>query len=68
MQVRAHLPVHPIDLRQWSWPWFTSVPVPSSGSRTEKALINAIMIAGAGAAYLNGGFRAWEFAFTAILA
>ena len=28
---------------------------------------NAIMIAGAGAAYLNGGFGAWEFAFTAIL-
>jgi hypothetical protein len=28
---------------------------------------NAIMIAGAGAAYLNGGFGPWEFAFTAIL-
>jgi Family of unknown function (DUF6010) len=26
---------------------------------------NAIMIAGAGAAYLNGGFGVWEFAFTA---
>jgi hypothetical protein len=28
---------------------------------------NAIMIAGAGAAYLNGGFGPWEFVFTAIV-
>lgn len=28
---------------------------------------NAIMIAGAGAAYLNGGFGAWEFAFTVVV-
>jgi len=28
---------------------------------------NAIMIAGAGAAYLSGGFGLWEFAFNAIL-
>jgi Family of unknown function (DUF6010) len=28
---------------------------------------NAIMIAGAGAAYLNGGFGVWEFAFCAVL-
>jgi Family of unknown function (DUF6010) len=28
---------------------------------------NAIMIAGAGAAYLNGGFGIWEFAFTAMV-
>ena len=27
----------------------------------------AIMLAGAGAAYLNGGFGKWEFAFTTIL-
>jgi hypothetical protein len=27
----------------------------------------AIMIAGAGAAYLNGGFGKWEFAFTAVV-
>jgi hypothetical protein len=27
----------------------------------------AIMIAGAGAAYLNGGFGKWEFVFTAIV-
>jgi hypothetical protein len=28
---------------------------------------NAIMIAGAGAAYLNGGFGVWEFAFLAVI-
>jgi hypothetical protein len=28
---------------------------------------NAIMIAGAGAAYLNGGFGIWEFAFTVMV-
>jgi len=28
---------------------------------------NAIMIAGAGAAYLNGGLGIWEFAFTAVV-
>ena len=28
---------------------------------------NAIMIAGAGAAYLNGGFGIWEFVFTAVV-
>jgi Family of unknown function (DUF6010) len=27
---------------------------------------NAIMIAGAGAAYLNGGFGVWEFAFCGV--
>ncbi|OJH38421.1 DUF6010 family protein [Cystobacter ferrugineus] len=29
---------------------------------------NAVMIAGAGAAYLSGGFGVWEFAFNAIIA
>ena len=28
---------------------------------------NAIMLAGAGAAYLNGGLGLWEFAFTAVV-
>lgn len=28
---------------------------------------NAIMLAGAGAAYLNGGFGVWEFAFTSLM-
>ncbi len=29
--------------------------------------INAVMIAGAGAAYLSGGFGPWEFAFLAVV-
>lgn len=28
---------------------------------------NAVMIAGAGAAYLNGGFGVWEFVFAAVI-
>ncbi len=28
---------------------------------------NAVLVAGAGAAYLNGGFGVWEFAFTAVM-
>jgi len=28
---------------------------------------NAIIIAGAGAAYLNGGFGVWEFAFLGVV-
>jgi hypothetical protein len=28
---------------------------------------NAIMVAGAGAAYLNGGFGVWEFAFLTVM-
>ena len=28
---------------------------------------NAIVVAGAGAAYLNGGFGIWEFAFTVVV-
>ncbi len=28
---------------------------------------NAIFVAGAGAAYLSGGFGVWEFAFTALV-
>jgi hypothetical protein len=32
----------------------------------ERQRLNAIIVAGAGAAYLNGGFGAWEFAYTAV--
>lgn len=33
----------------------------------QRRQFNAIMIAGAGAAYLNGGFGIWEFAFAAVV-
>src|SRR5215475_9884361 len=32
-----------------------------------RTYFNAIMLAGAGAAYFNGGFGPWELAFTAIV-
>ena len=32
----------------------------------ERQKFNAIFVAGAGAAYLNGGLGAWEFAFTGV--
>ena len=32
----------------------------------ERRRLNAIIVAGAGAAYLNGGFGAWEFAYTTV--
>lgn len=39
----------------------------SSFKEPNRRRFNAIMIAGAGAAYLNGGFGLWEFAFTALV-
>lgn len=32
-----------------------------------RANFNAVFVAGAGAAYLGGGFGVWEFAFTALV-
>ena len=39
----------------------------SAFKEPQRRHFNAIMIAGAGAAYLNGGLGVWEFAFTAIV-
>ena len=36
-------------------------------SEPSRRNFNAIMIAGAGAAYLSGGFGVWEFVFTALV-
>ena len=36
-------------------------------SEPNRQNFNAIMIAGAGAAYLNGGLGVWEFAFAAVV-
>ncbi len=36
-------------------------------SEPNRRNFNAIMIAGAGAAYLNGGFGVWEFAFLTVV-
>jgi hypothetical protein len=39
----------------------------SAFAEPQRRNFNAIMIAGAGAAYLNGGLGIWEFAFTAVI-
>jgi hypothetical protein len=39
----------------------------SAFKEPQRRHFNAIMIAGAGAAYLNGGLGLWEFAFTAVV-
>ena len=39
----------------------------STFQEPQRRNFNAIMIAGAGAAYLNGGLGIWEFAFSAVL-
>ena len=39
----------------------------SAFKEPQRRHFNAIMIAGAGAAYLNGGLGVWEFAFTALV-
>src|SRR4030095_13622465 len=39
----------------------------STFKEPQRRHFNAIMIAGAGAAYLNGGLGLWEFAFTAVV-
>ena len=39
----------------------------SAFKEPQRRHFNAIMLAGAGAAYLNGGLGLWEFAFTAVV-
>ena len=43
------------------------IVVTSAFKEPQRRHFNAIMIAGAGAAYLNGGLGLWEFAFTAVV-
>src|SRR5262245_21194676 len=43
------------------------IVVTSTLKEPQRRHFNAIMIAGAGAAYLNGGLGLWEFAFTAVV-
>jgi len=44
------------------------IVVTSAFKEPQRRNFMAIMIAGAGAAYLNGGFGVWEFVFTAVVA
>jgi hypothetical protein len=67
MQVQAHPPIHTMDLFGPIVVALVYIYLCSFFREPNRKSFNAIMIAGAGAAYLNGGFGAWEFAFTAIL-
>jgi hypothetical protein len=67
MQVRAHPPIHTMNLIGPVLVALVYVCACSFFREPNRKSFNAIMVAGAGAAYLNGGFGASEFAFTAIL-
>ena len=46
---------------------FLYIAASSLLAEPQRRQFNAIMIAGAGAAYFNGGFGLWELGFTAVL-
>jgi cytochrome c biogenesis protein CcdA len=46
---------------------FVYIMASSLLAEPQRRNFNAVMIAGAGAAYLNGGFGIWEFGFTGVL-
>ena len=67
MQIRVRPPIHLMDL---IGPVLVAIVYISASSffrEPNRRHFSAIMIAGAGAAYLNGGFGAREFAFTALI-
>jgi Family of unknown function (DUF6010) len=62
--------IQPLSAVQWLAPIligliyvFLNSLIPEPARRR----FNAIMVAGAGAAYLNGGFGVWEFAFLTVM-
>jgi|ERR1700758_1151509 hypothetical protein len=67
MQVRAIPPIHAMDLVGPILVAILYICACSFFKEPNRRNFNAIMIAGAGAAYLNGGLGIWEFAFTALI-
>jgi hypothetical protein len=67
MQIQARPPIHVMDLMAPVLVAIIYICACSLFREPNPRQSNAIMIAGAGAAYLNGGFGAWEFVFTAIV-
>ena len=67
MLVRVRPPIHVMDLIGPILIAILYICACSLFREPNRRSFNAIMIAGAGAAYLNGGFGAWEFAFTALV-
>jgi hypothetical protein len=59
--------IHPVDVVAPVVVATLFIVATSTFKEPQRRNFNAIMIAGAGAAYLNGGLGIWEFAFTAVL-
>ena len=61
---------HTLTTAQWISPLFVAllwIALFSLLKEPARRNFSAIMIAGAGAAYLNGGFGPWEFVFCALI-
>ena len=59
--------VHPVDVVVPIVVTILFIVATSAFKEPQRRNINAVMIAGAGAVYLNGGLGVWEFAFTAVV-
>ena len=66
MQIHPTPAIHVVDLVAPLFIGVLYVCACSFFKEPNRRNFNAIMIAGAGAAYLNGGFGIWEFAFTIV--
>jgi len=67
MQIPTILPLHMVDVIAPIVVGVLYCSMCSLFKEPNRSSFNAIMIAGAGAAYLSGGFGGWEFAFTALV-
>jgi hypothetical protein len=67
MQIQTRPGIHPMDLIGPVLVAIVYISLCSLIREPNRRNFNAIMIAGAGAAYSNGGFGKWEFAFTALV-
>jgi Family of unknown function (DUF6010) len=60
----------PLGLMSWLAPviiGFAYITLSSLFKEPARQKFNAVMVAGAGAAYLSGGFGIWEFAFATVV-
>ena len=61
------MPIHPVDVAAPIVVATLFIGATSAFKEPQRRHFNAIMLAGAGAAYLNGGLGLWEFAFTVVV-
>ena len=61
------MPIHLVDVVAPVVVAILFIGATSAFKEPQRRHFNAIMIAGAGAAYLNGGLGLWEFVFTAVV-